>query len=75
MKWEDVDARYPQTAMPPVDRATACTAVRYAYHEAFMAFGYGAGGSKDDRDYWKSVCALLGAALAGRDLQIVMTGA
>ncbi len=57
-----------------LDRTTAVAAVTWAYHEAFMTFGYGAGGSTQDSEYWKGVCALLGAALAAPDTVATCSG-
>jgi hypothetical protein len=48
----------------PVDQTVARAAVEAAYRDAFMTFGYGAGGSPRDGEYWKGVCTLLAAALS-----------
>src|SRR4051812_14881900 len=57
-----------------LDRAAASTAVTWAYREAFMCFGYGAGGGGSDAEYWRSVCALLCAALGDPDGVALCTG-
>jgi hypothetical protein len=57
-----------------LDSSAAAAAVRSAYNNAFMTFGFGAGGDKADSEYWKGVCALLGAALNDAEVVALCTG-
>lgn len=57
-----------------LDRDAAKNAVTWARAQAFMVFGFGAGGTKQESEYGKGVCALLAAALGDAELVVSCTG-